>query len=163
MRIINFLAVSSIAFSVISPVWGADAVCEGRRAWLRLNCAGCHGALGTGGMGPNIQNYDGGGLESAMIDGRYERGMISYLGKVLNDPLTPKDANGKNTNVTLNQQQIYQDAQNMGKYLASVRAGTDPRFVDWWKKAPPTTAQSFLFNPYITQNNVSCSFTTGTD
>lgn len=155
MRILDLLVACSIALSVVTPAL-ADPACEGRRAWIRLNCAGCHGARGTGGMGPNIQNYDGGGLESAMVDGRFERGMISYVGKTLNDPLT------NNINVSITRQQIYQDAQNMGQYLASVRAGTDPRFVDWWKKTPPTTAQSFLLSP-VGENGVTCSFVTGTD
>jgi cytochrome c oxidase cbb3-type subunit III len=44
----------------MSNPYGADrgAAGEGRRLFVRFNCAGCHGEHGGGGMGPSLRDID---------------------------------------------------------------------------------------------------------
>jgi cytochrome c oxidase cbb3-type subunit III len=46
--------------AVAKNPYGDDAVVirEGRRLFLRFNCAGCHGDHGGGGMGPSLRDPD---------------------------------------------------------------------------------------------------------
>lgn len=90
---------------------------EGRKLWLRLNCAGCHGAHDEGGMAPSIRDKAG-SVSGAVLSGRAS-GMPSYKGRV-----TAADIN------------------NLGAYLRSLcnpdpNCTGEPRFTHWWE-SPPT-------------------------
>ena len=64
----------------------ADAVDEGERFYRALNCAGCHGALGGGGMGPPlaresfIYGNEPRNIFQSIVQGR-PYGMPSFGGK----------------------------------------------------------------------------------
>lgn len=63
------------------------AIAEGRRLYGWMNCAGCHGALGGGGIGPPLADRDwiyGGEsmhIYQSIMQGR-PNGMPAYAGKV---------------------------------------------------------------------------------
>ena len=46
--------------TAVANPFGADRAAsgEGRRLFLRFNCAGCHGDHGGGGMGPSLRDSD---------------------------------------------------------------------------------------------------------
>ena len=171
-RILDLLIVTSAAITISSPVW-ADAACEGRRAWLRYNCAGCHGARSTGGMGPNIlSEANPSELQEAMQQGEREHGMRSYNNVTIKDAVSP-------SGLTLNSTQIAIDAQNIATYLQSINSSNanlkdhpilgssvkipntsnEPTFVDWWKKVP-THNMLDAYTPTDIDGK-SCSFTSG--
>lgn len=85
-----------------------SAALQGRRAYLRLNCYGCHGDYAQGGtMGPNVQG-DGGDVAEAL---RGDGGMPSFT-----SALCPNDAT------------------NLSAYLNSVKAlqtAKTPQLLDW--------------------------------
>jgi cytochrome c551 len=85
---------------------------EGRRAWLKYNCYGCHGMRAAGGMGPNIV-HEGGEVGEAVREGEDE-GMPSY-GKLVSS-----------TEIT-----------NLKAYLKSIGTANEPTFNDWWLPVPP--------------------------
>lgn len=84
------------------------AAIQGRRAYLRLNCYGCHGDYGQGStMGPNVQGEGGDVAESV----RGEGGMPSFT-----SALCPNDVT------------------NLSVYLNSVKAiqtSKAPQLLDW--------------------------------
>jgi cytochrome c551 len=85
---------------------------EGRRAYLKYNCSGCHGAGATGGMGPNIVHTEAGDVSEAVLEGEDE-GMPSYRGIV--------------TTTEIN---------NIAAYLRSIGTPSEPKFNDWWVAVP---------------------------
>lgn len=77
--------------TVENPYAGdARAVREGEELYTWYNCAGCHGALGGGGMGPPLRDADwiyGGdpaSIYESIMEGRPE-GMPSWQGKIPDD------------------------------------------------------------------------------
>ncbi len=99
----------------LGPTTGPAA--EGRKLWLRLNCAGCHGAHDEGGMAPSIRD-EADEVAEAVLSGEGE-GMPSYKGRV-----TKADLN------------------NLKAYLRSLcnpdpLCTGEPRFTHWWE-SPPT-------------------------
>lgn len=84
------------------------AAIQGRRAYLRMNCYGCHGDYAQGGtMGPNVQGNGGDVAEALNGDG----GMPSFA-----SALCPNDAT------------------NLAAYLNSVKAlqtSNVPQLLDW--------------------------------
>ncbi|MDO9316549.1 MAG: cytochrome c [Burkholderiaceae bacterium] len=90
-----------------------SAAGEGRRLYLKLNCYGCHGDRGAGGMGPKVAHAEYGDVSEKVLQGAGE-GMISYRAYV-------------NT----------QDVKNIAAYLASIGKPEEPRFKDWWVAIPP--------------------------
>lgn len=99
----------------LGPTVGPAA--EGRKLWLRLNCAGCHGAHDEGGMAPSIR-HEADEVGEAVVKGEGE-GMPAYGSRV-----TTTDLN------------------NLKAYLRSLcnpdpLCTGEPRFTHWWEK-PPT-------------------------
>ncbi len=99
----------------LGPTTGAAA--EGRKLWLRLNCAGCHGAHDEGGMARSIRD-EGDDVSEAVLKGEGQ-GMPSFKGRV-----TAKDL------------------RNLQSYLRSLcnpdpLCTGEPRFTHWWE-SPPT-------------------------
>jgi mono/diheme cytochrome c family protein len=87
---------------------------EGRRKFLELNCYGCHGGRGGGGMGPNIRDDrpNDNRIEDAIRNGR-PTGMPSYRGLVSS-----------------------QDIENLTAYIRSLRRDEEPVFTHWWERVP---------------------------
>lgn len=85
---------------------------EGRRAYLKFNCYGCHGMGATGGMGPNIVGAESGDVSEAVLQGKDE-GMPSYRRIA-----TSADVN------------------NLAAYLRSIGTAREPKFNDWWVTIP---------------------------
>ncbi|MFO1321479.1 MAG: c-type cytochrome [Burkholderiales bacterium] len=85
---------------------------EGRRAYLKYNCYGCHGMNATGGMGPNIVHEDAGDVSEAVRRGEGE-GMPAY-----------------GTLVTTT------EINNIAAYLRSIGTAREPKFNDWWMPVP---------------------------
>ncbi|MDX9791452.1 MAG: cbb3-type cytochrome c oxidase N-terminal domain-containing protein [Candidatus Kapabacteria bacterium] len=65
------------------PLTEADALASGEQIF-KTNCVSCHGAVGEGGIGPNLTDeffIHGGGMKNVMdviINGVPEKGMISW-------------------------------------------------------------------------------------
>lgn len=85
---------------------------EGRRAYMKYNCYGCHGANATGGIAMNIVGKDSGDVAEAVLEGK-DKGMPSYQGIV-----SPKEIT------------------NLGAYLRSIGTAGEPKFNDWWVPVP---------------------------
>ncbi|MDL2338981.1 MAG: cytochrome c [Pseudomonadota bacterium] len=85
---------------------------EGRRLYLKLNCYGCHGDRGAGGMGPKVAHAEYGDVSEKVLQGAGE-GMISYKAYVTT-----------------------QDVSNIAAYLASIGQPDEPKFKDWWVPVP---------------------------
>jgi cytochrome c551 len=96
----------SVQAQVLSPAG------EGRRAWLKYNCYGCHGMRAEGGMGPNIQ-HDAGDVSEAVREGE-EGGMPSYSSILTTTEIS-----------------------NLSAYLRSIGTTSEPKFNDWWIPVPP--------------------------
>ena len=68
----------------------AWAVSQGKRLYAQMNCAGCHGMGGGGGMGPPllddewIYGADPANIYSTIVEGR-PNGMPSFRGRLSND------------------------------------------------------------------------------
>jgi len=97
--------------STVHSAFALDAVGEGRRAWLKFNCYGCHGMRAGGGMGPNLAG-EGGEVSEAVLSGE-GGGMPSYKGIV-----------------TLT------DVSNLAAYLRSINTAGEPTFLHWWEVVP---------------------------
>lgn len=89
-----------------------SAAGEGRRVYLKLNCAGCHGDRAAGGMGPNIQQAEQGDINET-VSGGGDNGMPAF-GPYLNPP----------------------DLANLGAYLRSINTTSEPKFQRWWEPQP---------------------------
>ncbi len=94
-----------------TPARALDAVGEGRRAWLRYNCYGCHGMRAAGGMGRNIQRSTSDEVWVALNGSARSDGMRNY----------------KNI-------MTYADALNIAAYLATIGTTREPRWNDWWRR-----------------------------
>lgn len=120
MRILASLAVTTFFVLLISARLEVVAQSapkltpagEGRRAYLRYNCYGCHGMRGGGGMGPNIARGEAEDLGEAVMEGK-GGGMPSYRGIVSST-----------------------DISNLSAYLSSIGTPNEPTFNDWWVLAP---------------------------
>ena len=98
----------------LGPTTGPAAA--GRKLWLRMNCAGCHGAHDEGGMAPSIR-HEIGEVAEAVIYGKGE-GMPAY---------------GRRLTTT--------DLNNLKAYLRSLcnpdpLCTGEPRFTHWWEPTP---------------------------
>lgn len=68
----------------------AWAVAQGKRLYVQMNCAGCHGMGGGGGMGPPLMDdewiygADPANIYSTIVEGR-PNGMPSFRGRLSND------------------------------------------------------------------------------
>ncbi len=116
MRLIQTLILTVAAAAVLAPATSfaqLNAVGEGRRAWLKLNCYGCHGDNASGGMGPNIQHGEFGDVSQAMAGDAREGGMRSYTGIAKSN-----------------------DAANIAPYLATIGTAREPKWLDWWNAKP---------------------------
>jgi len=116
MRLLHLVLGSVVVATALAPAVGyaqLSPVQEGRRAWLKLNCYGCHGNNGAGGMGPNIQHAERGDVSEAMNGDAREGGMRSFAG-------IAKSA----------------DAGNIAAYLATIGTPKEPTWMDWWKRIP---------------------------
>ena len=116
MRLIPTLIATVVAAAILAPAVSfaqSSAVTEGRRAWLRLNCYGCHGNNAVGGMGPNIQHSEFGDVSEAMRGDAREGGMRSFTGIAKSN-----------------------DAANIAAYLATIGTAREPKWLDWWKAVP---------------------------
>lgn len=116
MRLLQLMLASAVAATILAPAPGfaqLSPVQEGRRAWLSLNCYGCHGNNGGGGMGPNIQHAERGDISEAMNGDDTEGGMRSFAG-------IAKAA----------------DPGNIAAYLATIGTAREPTWLDWWKPVP---------------------------
>jgi len=116
MRLIPTLIATVVAVAVLAPATGfaqLNAAGEGRRAWLKLNCYGCHGNNGAGGMGPNIQHGEFGDVSEAMRGDAREGGMRSFTGIAKSN-----------------------DAANIAAYLATIGTAREPKWFDWWNPKP---------------------------
>ncbi len=96
-----------------SPVQTLDSAGEGRRAYLKFNCYGCHGMFAAGAMGPDIIGKERHDVSEAVMQGA-EGGMPAYRAIVTDT-----------------------DISNLTAYLASIGTPREPLFMDWWKKVPP--------------------------
>lgn len=85
---------------------------EGRRAYLKYNCYGCHGMRGEGAMGPRIVHAEAGDVSEAVRAGE-GGGMLAYGSLV-----TPTEI------------------ANLTAYLRSIGTAKEPRFNDWWVPQP---------------------------
>lgn len=81
-------AIAGPALSMPNPLGtGPEVIAEGHRLFERMNCAGCHGYTGKGGMGPNLTDayWRYGGTPVAIYKTLYEgrpQGMPAW-GKAL--------------------------------------------------------------------------------
>lgn len=101
-------AVTPAAAAVVA----STAEINGRRAYLKFNCYGCHGMGAAGGMGPNIVRAEAGDVSEAVMQGE-EGGMPSYR-----------------RIATAN------DVTNLAAYLRSIGTAREPKFNDWWVATP---------------------------
>jgi mono/diheme cytochrome c family protein len=116
MNLTRILIAAAVAAATLAPAVGhaqLNAVGEGRRAWLRLNCYGCHGNNGAGGMGPNIQHAEFGDVREAMFGDAMEGGMRSFTGFAKSN-----------------------DPANIAAYLATIGTAKEPTWLDWWNAKP---------------------------
>ncbi|MBY6243222.1 c-type cytochrome [Methylosinus sp. Sm6] len=112
MRLKLVLAVSALTLASLSPMSAWAGPQEGRKAWMKLNCNGCHGDNGGGGMGPNVRHQEVGDIREAMNGDKREGGMRSYKGLALVGPT---------------------DAADIAAYLATIGTSKEPKWVDWWR------------------------------
>jgi cytochrome c551 len=112
MRTISNLIGSTLCLAVLCGNIQAQTLSpegEGRRAWLKYNCYGCHGMRAEGGMAPNVQGDDAG----ITLEGS-SKGMPSYRAIVTE-----------------------QEVKNLGRYLKSIGTPNEPTFTNWWFPIPP--------------------------
>ncbi len=96
-----------------TAVTALDAAGEGRRLYLRLNCYGCHGMAGQGGMGRAL---GGRNLSASFVTiwiNAGPNGMPVYRGQV-----SPTDIS------------------NITTYLNSIGTPAEPTFNRWWQTNP---------------------------
>jgi cytochrome c551 len=83
---------------------------NGRRLFLKMNCYGCHGGRGGGGMCPSLR--DGDADEEVIRDGT-ESGMPPF-GHLLTE----------------------QEILDLVAYIESMRTPQEPTFTHWWEPVP---------------------------
>jgi cytochrome c551 len=113
---LGLLAVPGVVNTAVAAEWNTcsavlSAAGEGRRAYVRLNCNGCHGEHGKGGMGPAIAGE--GDDVSEVVPNGSDEGMPSYRGK-----LCPGDL------------------ANLKAYLRTQGGRSEPTFLNWWEANP---------------------------
>ena len=116
MRLMQIVIASAVVAATLAPAASfaqLGPIGEGRRAWLKFNCYGCHGNNGAGGMGPNIQHAERGDVGEAMNGDAKEGGMRSFKGLA-----------------------TATDAANIAAYLATIGTAKEPTWLDWWKPVP---------------------------
>lgn len=92
-----------------------DAVGEGRRTFMRLNCYSCHGGSGHGGtMGPSLVGVEPGEIGDAVLNGE-GGGMPSFKNNLCNTT---------------------EDIKNLTAYLQTLGSGGEPTFTEWWVPNP---------------------------
>lgn len=106
-------AATTVSAQTLSPAG------EGRRAWLKYNCYGCHGMRAQGGMGPNIQ-HEGDDVGEAVLEGE-DGGMPSFR------PYLTQHPDPAGTTGLIN---------NLRAYLQSIGTANEPRFTHWWDQVP---------------------------
>ncbi len=112
MRKFHLLIALSLAVPLIAPAQAfAASVTEGRKAWLRLGCYGCHGDNGAGGMGPNVKGKEVGDVNEAMSGDAREGGMRADVGVT----------EAKST-----------DPADIAAYLATIGKSNEPKWHTWW-------------------------------
>lgn len=111
MRKRRFLFVLALASGSLASLAHADQIIDGRKAWLRLNCYGCHGSRAQGGMGPSVRTADYYGVLAALSGSSVSGGMRSYSGIATNT-----------------------DAANIAAYLAVIGTAREPKWFDWWRR-----------------------------
>jgi cytochrome c551 len=98
---------------------------EGRRVYMKLNCYGCHGIRGAGGMGPSLR-------EDETDEGRSRR----EVGET--DELAEKVLHGAEEGMPKFSRYVDQtDIANLTAYIRSLGGPNEPVFDVWWKKNPP--------------------------
>jgi cytochrome c551 len=103
---LGLIAVSGALAQSLSPEG------EGRRAYLKYNCYGCHGMGAAGnGAAPNIIGKEVGDVREKVLKGG--DGMLSYSAVI-----TPAEIT------------------NLAAYLRSIGTKTEPKFNDWWVAVP---------------------------
>jgi cytochrome c551 len=112
MRLVHLIIAFAFAASVLAPISSFAGPQEGRKAWMKLNCNGCHGNNGGGGMGPNIRDQEAHDISTAMHGDAREGGMRSYVGVSQFGPT---------------------DAADIAAYLRTVGTPQEPTWVDWWR------------------------------
>lgn len=105
------LVIANVSAPFRADAQTLDAAGEGRRLYLKLNCAGCHGNAGGGGMGPPVAR-EAEEVRAAVLNGE-GKGMRSYAGYV-NDT----------------------DIANLAAYLRSIGTPSEPKFTHWWEPVP---------------------------
>ena len=113
------LVVAATLAAALAPSASAQdarlsAAGEGRRLWLKLNCYGCHGMDGRGGMGPKLRAE---GLSLGTI------ARLIYFGG-------PEGMPSYRTQVT------DADVANLAAYIDSLGGKREPTFNLWWKPNP---------------------------
>lgn len=110
MRLWRHVMAFSVASICLMTVADADQITEGRRAWLKLNCYGCHGNNARGGMGPNVQRADYYSVLAGINGSSVSSGMRSF---------------STLANATV--------AANIAAYLATIGTLREPKWFDWWR------------------------------
>lgn len=114
MRVLHFVIATSLAAAIAAPApSSAASIIEGRKAWLRLNCYGCHGDDGGGARAPSVWRRSAAEVRSAMFGAFGASGMRSYVGV-------------KGVKVT--------DFDDIAAYLGSIGLPTEPKWHDWWRR-----------------------------
>lgn len=119
MRVLFPIIAITLSAALLSPAIAfaqeIETIVEGRKAWLRLNCYGCHGDNGGGGMGANIivRGQRAINIQLAMGGALVASGMPSYLG------------------VPNVRQSDYND---LAAYMRSIGTADEPKWHDWWRR-----------------------------
>lgn len=119
MRIARFLCVLLLtgAGSGLAGAQTLTAAQNGRVAWFKWNCVGCHGDNAKGGMGPNVVGEDYSDVyEAVLLGDERDGGMINFAKTPY--PPTPKDVS------------------DIAAYLASIDKPGEPKFLVWWESPP---------------------------
>jgi cytochrome c551 len=83
---------------------------NGRRLFLKMNCYGCHGGRGGGGMCPSLRDGD---VDEDAIEEGTESGMPAF-----GDLLTEREI------------------EDLVAYIESMRTPQEPTFTHWWEPVP---------------------------
>jgi len=111
MRFPTLLLAISFVSLTATATHALDAVGEGRRAWLKYNCYGCHGMRAQGGMGRNIQKASRDDVWVS-INGSATTGGMRDFKTIMN----------------------FTDALNIAAYLKTIGTVNEPKWIDWWRR-----------------------------
>jgi mono/diheme cytochrome c family protein len=107
------MIVAILLFAMAPHGASAQNVIEGRKAWLRLNCYGCHGDSGEGARAPRVRGQDATNIRNAMRGDFGSSGMPSYL-----------EVRGVKPT----------DFADLAAYLRSIGTTSEPKWHDWWRR-----------------------------